>query len=197
MSTYLTIVNNCIRNLGGRTDLRSPVDYLKEWINNTYVDFITRSKFPELGVSAPLKIPELEDTSTFVTAADDYDYDMPAQVMFLIGMRDTTNDQPLRQRDIHWLNRNRTTTSSKPLVYVTFKKEEALEIVHCTGNVSLKNGNPAVHAHGVFADINGQTIGGHVLSETVVYGAEIYIQELLGDPPAREYDEQTGLLLWN
>ena len=82
-------------------------------------------------------------------------------------------------------------------VYVTFKKEEALEIVHCTGNVSLKNGKPAVHAHGVFADINGHTVGGHIFSETVVYGAEIYIQELLGDPPAREYDEQTGLLLWN
>lgn len=81
-------------------------------------------------------------------------------------------------------------------VYVTFKKEEALEIVHCTGNVSLKDGKVTVHAHAVFADIDGQTIGGHIFSETVVYAGEIYIQELLGKPLEREYDETTGLLLW-
>jgi len=81
-------------------------------------------------------------------------------------------------------------------VYVTFKKEEPLEIVHCTGNVSLKDGKVAVHAHGVFADVKGQTTGGHIFSETVVYAGEIYIQELLGKPLEREYDERTGLLLW-
>lgn len=81
-------------------------------------------------------------------------------------------------------------------VYVTFKKEEPLEIAHCTGNVSLKNGKPTVHAHGVFADINGQTVGGHIFSETMVYAGEIYIQELVGRPLAREYDEGTGLFLW-
>ena len=81
-------------------------------------------------------------------------------------------------------------------VYVTFKKDEPLEIVHCTGNVSLKDGKVAVHAHAVFADVNGQTTGGHVFSETLVYAAEIYIQELLGKPLEREYDERTGLSLW-
>ncbi|NVM20184.1 MAG: DUF296 domain-containing protein [Desulfobacterales bacterium] len=81
-------------------------------------------------------------------------------------------------------------------VYVTFKKEEALEIVHCTGNVSLKNGKPAVNGHGVFADIDGRTVGGHIFSETMVYAAEIYFQELVGGSLTREYDEQTGLFLW-
>ena len=81
-------------------------------------------------------------------------------------------------------------------VYVTFKKVEPLEIVHCTGNVSLKDGKVAVHAHGVFADVNGRTTGGHVFSETLVYAGEIYIQELLGEPLEREYDERTGLSLW-
>jgi len=84
----------------------------------------------------------------------------------------------------------------KQQVYVTVQKREALEIVHCTGNVSLKNGRPTVHAHGVFADIHGQTMGGHVFSETVVFAGEIYIQELLGKPMARTYDEQTGLFVW-
>lgn len=81
-------------------------------------------------------------------------------------------------------------------VYVTFKKEEPLEIVHCTGNVSLKDGKIAVHAHAVLADINGQTVGGHIFSETVVYAGEIYIQELSGKPLEREYDDTTGLSLW-
>ena len=81
-------------------------------------------------------------------------------------------------------------------VYVTCKKEEPLEIVNCTGNVSLKDGKLVVHAHAVFADMNGQTIGGHIFSETVVYAGEIYIQELLGKPLEREYDDTTGLSLW-
>jgi predicted DNA-binding protein with PD1-like motif len=81
-------------------------------------------------------------------------------------------------------------------VYVTYKKEEPLEIVHCVGNVSLKEGKVAVHAHGVFADIDGNTIGGHVFSETTVYAGEIYIKELRGTPPERVYDNRTGLFLW-
>jgi len=82
-------------------------------------------------------------------------------------------------------------------VYVTAKKEEPLEIVHCTGNISLKDGKVSVHAHGVLADQNGRTIGGHLFSETRVYAGEIFIQELTGDPLEREYDDTTGLFLWN
>jgi hypothetical protein len=81
-------------------------------------------------------------------------------------------------------------------VYVTCKKEEPLEIVNCTGNVSLKDGNITAHAHAVLADMNGQTIGGHIFSETIVYAAEIYIRELRGKPLEREYDDITGLSLW-
>jgi hypothetical protein len=81
-------------------------------------------------------------------------------------------------------------------VYVTYKKEEPLEIVNCTGNVSLKDGQVAVHAHAVLADMDGQTIGGHIFSDTVIYAGEMYIRELLGTPPERKYDETTGLPLW-
>lgn len=81
-------------------------------------------------------------------------------------------------------------------VYVTVKKEEPLEIVHCTGNVSLKDAKVAVHAHAVLADMNGETIGGHIFSGTVVYAGEMHIQELLGKPLEREYDDTTGLSLW-
>lgn len=115
---YLAIKNNVTQNLGGRTDI---ANFLSDWINNTIVDFVTRSKFPELGVFAPLKIPELEDTDTFTLSADDYDQAMPSQVMFLITLKDTTNDQILKQRDIHWFDRNRTTTSSNPTTYCVFE----------------------------------------------------------------------------
>jgi hypothetical protein len=84
----------------------------------------------------------------------------------------------------------------KQQVYVTYKKEEALEIVHCAGNVSLKEGTTVVHAHGVFADMEGNTVGGHVFPETGIYAGEIYIRELLGEPLERIYDDLTGLFLW-
>jgi predicted DNA-binding protein with PD1-like motif len=81
-------------------------------------------------------------------------------------------------------------------VYVTYKKEEPLEIISCTGNVSLRDGQVTVHAHAVLADMEGRTAGGHVFSDTVIYAGEMYIQELLGTPPERAYDETTGLPLW-
>jgi hypothetical protein len=81
-------------------------------------------------------------------------------------------------------------------VYVTFKKEEALEIVYCTGNISLNDGKVSVHAHGVFADIQGETVGGHVFSDTIVYAGEVFLKELLGRPLERGYDTETGLFLW-
>ncbi|MBW1896433.1 MAG: DNA-binding protein [Deltaproteobacteria bacterium] len=84
----------------------------------------------------------------------------------------------------------------KQQVYVTEKKEEPLEIVHCTGNVSLKDGKVAVHAHAVLADQSGRTTGGHLFSETRVYAGEIAMRELLGQSLEREYDDTTGLFLW-
>ena len=81
-------------------------------------------------------------------------------------------------------------------VYVTFKKEGHFEIVHCTGNISMKDDTSTIHAHGMFADMEGKAFGGHVFSKTTVYAGEIFLYELLGTPLIREYDEQTGLYLW-
>ncbi|MDY6952041.1 MAG: DUF296 domain-containing protein, partial [Thermodesulfobacteriota bacterium] len=69
-------------------------------------------------------------------------------------------------------------------------------IIHCTGNISLKDGKAAVHAHGVFADMQGKTVGGHLFSDTTLYAGEIFVRELLGRPLERAYDGQTGLFLW-
>ena len=84
----------------------------------------------------------------------------------------------------------------KQQVYVTFKEEAPLEIVSCTGNVSLKEGKPFIHAHILLADEQGKTTGGHLFSETIIYAGEINLQELTGKPMERTYDNDTGLMLW-
>ncbi len=69
------------------------------------------------------------------------------------------------------------------------------EIASCLGNISLKDGEPFVHAHAVLADKNGQAIAGHLVKGTV-FAAEIYLQELRGPKPERQPDRITGLSLW-
>jgi predicted DNA-binding protein with PD1-like motif len=84
----------------------------------------------------------------------------------------------------------------KQQVYATFTQEEPLEIVSCTGNVSLLDQDSVVHAHIILGNLEGKTIGGHVFSETIIYAAEIDLQELTGNPLERAYDDTTGLMLW-
>ena len=84
----------------------------------------------------------------------------------------------------------------KQPVYATFTQEEPLEIVACTGNISLLDENPVVHAHIVLVDVEGKTIGGHLFPETILFNGEIDLQELTGKPLERAYDDTTGLMLW-
>src|SRR3989339_1699784 len=53
--------------------------------------------------------------------------------------------------------------------YVTFKKSLPYEIVSCNGNISLKDGQPFVHAHAAMSDEKGVTIAGHLFSETIIF----------------------------
>ena len=70
------------------------------------------------------------------------------------------------------------------------------EIASCVGNVSLKEGEPFVHAHAVLADRNGNTKAGHLL-EGKVFAAEVHLIELLGTKIIRKNDVVTGLSLWD
>jgi predicted DNA-binding protein with PD1-like motif len=70
------------------------------------------------------------------------------------------------------------------------------EIASCIGNISLKQGEPFVHAHAVLADANGAVKAGHLL-EAKVFAAEIHLTELVGEKVEREPDAVTGLSLWN
>lgn len=84
----------------------------------------------------------------------------------------------------------------KEYIYTTYAYDEPLEIVSCTGNISQKDGKPLCHLHIIAADKKGKCIGGHLVAGTAIFAGELIIQELLGETLNREYDEQTGLNLW-
>ena len=85
----------------------------------------------------------------------------------------------------------------KQQVYASHHEKADLEILTCFGNISLKEGNPVAHAHIVLCDKDGKTTGGHLFSDTIIFAAEIELQELVGKTLERVYDDNTGLMLWD
>jgi uncharacterized protein len=79
--------------------------------------------------------------------------------------------------------------------YREMKIDAPHEMASCTGNISLKDGEPFVHVHVVLADETGDTKGGHLL-EGIVFAAEVHLHQLRGAKLERKYDEVTGLSLW-
>jgi len=79
--------------------------------------------------------------------------------------------------------------------YREMKIDSPHEVVSCMGNISLKNGEPFVHAHVVLADETGSARAGHLL-EGIVFAAEVHLRQLEGPKLERKYDEVTGLSLW-
>jgi len=81
-------------------------------------------------------------------------------------------------------------------VYVTRTATSPHHISVCAGNISLKGGRPFVQAQGVFTDLEGRCIAGRIFSETRLIAGEYEIMELLGTPLHRDYDPDTGMVLW-
>jgi predicted DNA-binding protein with PD1-like motif len=79
--------------------------------------------------------------------------------------------------------------------YREIKIDSPHEIASCTGNISLKDGEPFLHAHVVLADETGNAKAGHLL-EGIVFAAEVHLRQLRGAKLERKYDEVTGLSLW-
>jgi uncharacterized protein len=79
--------------------------------------------------------------------------------------------------------------------YLQIKREGRFEVISCTGNVTVKQGAPFVHAHALFGDRDGGAFGGHLMSPSVVFAAEIHILELSGRLPERIHDPATDLYL--
>ncbi|MFC1889781.1 PPC domain-containing DNA-binding protein, partial [Thermodesulfobacteriota bacterium] len=74
--------------------------------------------------------------------------------------------------------------------------DEPLEIVSLKGNISIKDGEPMVHAHVTLADRAGKAFGGHLAAGTIVFACEWVIEAFEGPAFERGYDEETGLPLW-
>ena len=68
------------------------------------------------------------------------------------------------------------------------------ELVSLSGNISLKDGEPFAHIHVALGDPEGRLYGGHLVEGTV-FVAEVFIQELLGEPLERK-PYGRGLTLW-
>ncbi len=74
--------------------------------------------------------------------------------------------------------------------------ERETEILNIAGNVSIMDNRSHVHVHLTLADKTGALIGGHLAAGTKVFVAEIYVQELVGEPKVRKQDKITKLNLW-
>jgi predicted DNA-binding protein with PD1-like motif len=80
--------------------------------------------------------------------------------------------------------------------YGEFAVAAPVEIVGLLGNVSRRDGATMVHAHATLAGHDGACVGGHVAPGCIVFACELVLQELVGEPLEREFDEVTGLALW-
>ncbi len=80
-------------------------------------------------------------------------------------------------------------------VYVTSRNENPMEIAGCSGNI-LYDEKWHVHAQIILADQTGKTSGGRLFSDTFMFAGEFQIMELLGTGSIREYDHDTGQMLW-
>jgi len=75
--------------------------------------------------------------------------------------------------------------------------DQAMELVSLMGNVSLKDGQPFVHAHVVLGDDQGRLFGGHLAPGAPVFACEAIITVFETESPfVRTLDEPTGLPLW-
>lgn len=80
--------------------------------------------------------------------------------------------------------------------YTKIVLNDKFEILSCTGNVSVRNGKPFVHAHITLSDKDGKVFGGHLMPGTKVFACEVFIDEFTGEDLVREKDTSTDLFLW-
>jgi uncharacterized protein len=84
----------------------------------------------------------------------------------------------------------------KQQVHVTSRHEIPMEIICCTGNITLHGENTHVQAQIILADQQGKTSGGRLFSDTLLFAGEFQLIELLGPPVSREYDQESGRMQW-
>jgi predicted DNA-binding protein with PD1-like motif len=81
--------------------------------------------------------------------------------------------------------------------YVVNEFDGEMEICALTGNVSLKEGTPFVHAHLSLSDREGRAFGGHVMPGCEIFVAEVILWEFEGARLERRPQADCGgLALW-
>jgi predicted DNA-binding protein with PD1-like motif len=70
------------------------------------------------------------------------------------------------------------------------------EILSLLGNISIMDNRSNVHAYITLADEKGAVLGGQLLLGNKVFIAEVFVQELVGEPKVRKQDKTTKLNLW-
>ena len=84
--------------------------------------------------------------------------------------------------------------SIKEYVFKTF--EGNMEILHATGNITLKDGEPFPHIHISVADDTCKAFGGH-LNEATISATFEGIMQIIDHEIHREFNEDLGLALMN
>lgn len=81
--------------------------------------------------------------------------------------------------------------------YKVHTYNEQTELCVLAGNVSLKDGEPFVHAHVSLTDAEGRGLGGHVMPGCEIFVAEVVVWEFEGPRLERcPQEECGGLALW-
>lgn len=81
--------------------------------------------------------------------------------------------------------------------YLTEAVNRPTELLSCLGNISLKDGQPFIHAHITIADKMGKVYGGHLEKGSIVFACECAIMQAGGEFLKRKLDKLTGLNLWD
>jgi uncharacterized protein len=69
-----------------------------------------------------------------------------------------------------------------------------IEVLSASGNVAWHEGEPVVHAHGVFSNEKNECIGGHVMKMFISATGEVVI-DWLPEKINKKHDDETGLKL--
>ena len=82
--------------------------------------------------------------------------------------------------------------------YEPIEMNQTLEIVSCSGNVSIKENKVFAHAHIAVSDDKGRVFGGHVMPECIIgTTGELVLTEAQNIKLLREFDERIKLYLWS
>jgi len=82
--------------------------------------------------------------------------------------------------------------------YEAIEMNQPLEIVSCSGNVSIKESKVFAHAHIAVSDEKGRVFGGHMMPECIIGATgELVLMEAQDIKLLRRFDERNKLYLWS